>query len=294
MALSPPATLYSLGGMVQWIDTSLNTMLLAGVAQNVQRVTEAIWLPLELGVTLGLMIYGFLVATQKIPTPFSQALVNIFKIVFVVAILETGGFYQTQIMEAMLALPDELMSVVTGNTTVARDVLADFHNSGLQTATQLGDRAPGMLTEIGLSILFAIVSLLITLMYTLVTIVGILMMAIVKVGMALVVMVGPIFIAALLFEQTKRFFNHWTEQAYYYTLYSTMFTLMFSLVMGMLGYIQGILLNMTQAPEINVLQILAAVVFIAVLSIFLLKLPAVITTKLTGGQSIDMPFVGKI
>lgn len=294
MALSPPATLYSMGGMVQWIDTSLNTMLLAGVAQNVQRVTEAIWLPLELAVTISLMLYGFLVATQRIPTPFGEALVKIFKIVFVVGILEAGGFYQTQIMAAMLALPDELMSVVTGNTTVARDVLADFHNSGLETATQLGDRAPGMLTEIGLSILFTIVSLLITIMYTLVTIIGILMMAVAKVGMALVVMVGPIFIAALLFEQTKKFFNLWAEQALYYSLYAALFTLMFALVMGMLGYIQGILLNMTQAPEINVFQILGAVIFIAVLSIFLLKLPSIITSKITGGVGINLPFVGNI
>lgn len=294
MAMSPPATLYSLGGIVQWIDTALNTMLLGGVAQNVQKVTEAIWLPLELAVGIGLVIYGFLVATQQIPTPFSQAIVRIFKIVFIVGLLEAGGFYQTQIMEAMLALPDELMQVVTGNTASARDVLADFHNSGLEMATRLGDRAPSMLTEIGLSILFAIVSLLITLIYTLVTIIGVLMMAVAKVGMALLVMVGPIFIAALLFEQTKRFFNQWVEQALYYSLYATLFALMFALVMGMLGYIQSILLDMTQAPEINVLQILGAVIFIGVLSMFLLKLPGVVTAKLTGGQSMDLPIVGRI
>lgn len=294
MAFSPPATLYSLGGIVQWIDTSLNTMLLAGVAQNVQKVTEAIWLPLELAVAISLMLYGFLVSTQQIPTPFGQALVKIFKVVFIVGLLEAGGFYQVQIMDAMLALPDELMKVVTGNPTMARDVLADFHNSGLETATRLGDRAPSMLTEIGLSILFSVVSLIITLMYTLVTIFGVLMMSIAKVGMALIIMVGPIFIAAFLFEQTKKFFTQWLEQALYYSLYSALFTLMFALVMGMLGYIQGILLNMTEAPEINVLQILAAVVFISVLSFFLLKLPNVITGKLTGGAGVDLPFIGRI
>lgn len=294
MAFSPPATLYSLGGIVQWIDTSLNTMLLAGVAQNVQKVTEAIWLPLELAVAISLMLYGFLVSTQQIPTPFGQALVKIFKVVFIVGILEAGGFYQVQIMDAMLALPDELMKVVTGNPVSARDVLADFHNSGLETATRLGDRAPSMLTEIGLSILFSIVSVVITIIYTLVTIMGILMMAVAKVGMALIVMVGPLFIAAYLFEQTKQYFTAWLNQSLYYSLYATLFTLMFALVMGMLGYIQGILLNMTEAPEINVLQILAAVILIALLSFFLMKLPNVITKKLTNGSGIQLPFLGEI
>lgn len=294
MAITPPATLYSLGGIVQWIDTALNTMLLAGVAENVQRITEAIWLPLELSVGISLIIYGFLVATQQIPTPFGLALLRIFKIVFIVALLEAGGFYQTQIMDAMLSLPDELMRVVTGSTTLARDALADFHNTGLETATRLGDRAPNMLTEIGLSILFSIVSIVVTLIYTLVTIIGVLMMSVTKIGMALVIMVGPIFIAAYLFEPTKKFFNQWLEQTLYFSLYASLFSLMFALVMSMLGYIQNILLDMTQAPEINILQILGAVIFIGVLAAFLLKLPQVITSKITAGAGIEMPFIGRI
>ncbi|SHI11641.1 type IV secretion system protein [Pollutimonas bauzanensis] len=294
MAIPAPATLYSLGSIVQWIDESLNTMLINGVADNVERLTGAIWLPLELGVTIGLMTYGWMVAAQRIPTPYGEALVRIFRIVVVVAIIESGGFYQSQIMGAMLALPDGLMQAVTGEPASARDVLADFHNSGLETATRLDERAPSVLTEIGQSILFALVSLVITVIYTLVTIMGILMMSVAKVGMALIVMVGPLFIAALLFDHTKEFFKFWLQQALYFALYGTLFTLVFGLVMGMLGYVQNILLGMTTAAEINVLQILGVVILVAALAMFLMKLPSVIVGKITGGSPVDMPFIGQL
>ena len=292
--MTPPSTLYSLGGIVQWIDESLNTMLLNGLAQNVERLTAAIWAPLEIGVFISLLIYGFLIATQRIPTPFTEALVKIVKIVVIVAIVESGGFYQTQIMDAMLDLPDELTSVVVGEPTNTRDVLADFHNKGLETATKIDERAPSIMTQIGRSILFAIVSLIITIIYTAVTIVGILLMSVVKIGMALVVALGPMFIAALLFEQTKELFGQWLSQCLYFTLFGAVFTLMFSLVMGMLGYIQNILLGLADAPEINILQIMAAVMLIGTLSIFLMKLPSTIVGKVTGGASISVPFLGNI
>lgn len=292
MAIPAPATLYSLGGLVQWVDQSITTMLLNGVAGNIEKLTSAIWLPLEIGVMIGLMTYGWMVAAQLIPTPFGQAILRIFKIVAVVAIIESGGFYQTNIMGAMLEAPDGFMQIVTGEPVVARDVLADFNNSGLETATLLDERAPSILTQIGRSVLFSLVSLIITLIYTFVTVAGLLLMTAAKVGMALVVMLGPIFIAALLFEKTKGWFNNWLSQAAFFALYGATFTLMFAIVMGMLGYIQNILLGMATAPEINILQILSAVLFVGVLSFFLLKLPGIVTSQLTGGKPITLPIIG--
>lgn len=294
MATPAPATLYSLGGIVQWLDESLNNMLLSGVAGNVERITNAIWLPLELGVLIWMIFYGYLISTQQIQTPFGAALWNIVKVVLVVTILEANGFYQTQIMSAMLALPDELVSVVTGSPASARDTLADFHNSGLETATRLDERAPSGITKIALSVLFAIVAFFITIIYTLVTLIGLLMMTVAKVGMTLIVAIGPIFIAALLFEKTKEFFNFWLFQALYFALYGLVFSLVFGVVMGMLGYIQNILFGMTTAPEINILQIFAALFMVCLVAVFLLKLPSVIVSKVTNGASVEMPFIGRI
>lgn len=292
MAIPAPATLYSLGGIVQWVDESINTMLLNGIAGYVERITGAIWLPLEIGLMIGLMTYGWLVAAQVIPTPFGQAIVKIVKIVVVVAIIEAGGFYQTNIMGAMMELPDGFMQFVTGEPVIASEVLAEFNNSGLETATLLDERAPSILTQIGRSILFALVSFFITIIYTLVTIGGLLLMTAAKVGMALIVMLGPIFIAALLFEKTKGMFLNWLHQAAFFALFGTTFTLMFAVVMGMLGYIQSILLGMASAPEINILQILSAVIFVGMLSLFLLKLPGIVTAQVTGGKPIALPIIG--
>ncbi|WP_167752800.1 type IV secretion system protein [Pusillimonas caeni] len=283
-----------MGAIVQWLDQMVNTMLLNSVATNLERITAAIWLPLELGVTIGLLFYGYLIATQQIPTPFGQALGNIVKVLIVVGLIESGGFYQTQIMGAMLSLPDGLMQVIMGGPGDARDILSEFHNSGLETATRLEERAPSFWTEMGRTVLFSLVSLAIVLMYTLVTVIGLLLMTVAKVGMALIVTVGPFFIAAALWEPTKEFFRYWLQQALYFAFYGMLFTSVFSIVMGMLSHIQAILVYMVGADEVNILQILAVIFLVSSVAIFLLKMPSVIVGKVTGGFSVDMPFIGKI
>lgn len=294
MDSTPSIALTSLGNIVQWLDQMINQMLLSSVAGNLERIIGAIWLPLEIAVAISLMIYGVMVATQQIPTPFGKALINIFRIVFVVAIIEAGGFYQTQIMGTMLALPDELLQIITGGPGNVRDVLAEFHNAGLETATKIGDRSPSVLGDMFRAVVFATVSIVIVVLYTLVTIVGLVLMTVAKVGMALVVMLGPFFIAAYLFEPTKKYFNQWVEQALYFAFYGLIFTMVFSIVMGMLSYIQRIITTMVSVDVINVFQILGVLLLVSFVAITLLKLPAVIVQKLTGGLPIDMPIIGKL
>lgn len=289
-----PATLYSLGGIVQWIDESVNNAFVVGIAQNVQRVTEGIWPLLEICTLLSLLIYGFLVASQQISTPFGRALVNMVKIAFVVGLLETGGLYQTHIMGMMLALPNDMMSLIAGEPVSAVDSLTDFLNSSIETSTHIVERAPSMLTQLGKAILFMIVAAIMQFLYVMMTVIGLLMLMIAKVGMALIVTVGPFFIAFALFDQTKEFFKLWLQQAVFYGLYAAMFSIMFLTVMGMLGYIQQILLGMVQAAEINIFQIFAVLVLVGLVSIFLFKVPVAVTRKITQGFSINMPFIGDI
>lgn len=294
MSTAPPATLYSLGSIVQWIDDAVTSALVGGVATTIERIIEVIWLPLELGVSLYLLFYGYLIATQQIPTPFGAALWRIVKIIIIVGIISRGGLYQTAIAEAMIALPDGLMRAVTGQTSSAQDMLADFHNSGLETATRLEERAPSMLAQIGRSILFSIVSLAITVLYTIVTVLGLILNMVAKVGIAIVAMLGPIFIAFLLFESSKKYFMNWLNQALYFSLYGLLFTMTFVLVMNMLGYVQSILLRMTEADSVNIFQVFSVVLVIAVTSMFIFKLPSTILRAVTTGQSIDIPLIGRI
>ncbi len=294
MASAPIARLSSLGEIVQWLDQMLEDMLLVGLAGNVERITSGIWPLLEIGVSIGLLIYGYLIATQQIPTPFGKAMGHIAKIALVVGLLEAGGFYQTHIMGAMLALPDGFMQLITGSPDNARDWLAEFHNSGLETATRVDERAPSLLSDIGRTVLFALVALIIVLMYTLVTVLGLLLMAVAKAGMALMIMIGPIFIATALWSQTFDYFKRWLQQTAYFALYGFLFTLVFSLVMGMLTHIQAIIYYMVDSEEINIFQIMAVIILAIFVSIFLMKLPSVILSKTTGGTSIDMPFLGRI
>lgn len=286
---TPSISLDSFGNIVPWIDKTVSRVLLEKVAQNVETVIEAIWLPLELGVAIYLMFYGYLIATQQIPTPFGAALWKIVKIVMVVAIIEANGFYQTQIMEAMLHLPDDMMSIIAGAPRSMADALSEFQNTGIEISTRIEERSPEGLTEIFQTFLFTLVAFIIVVVYTWVTIIGLILMTVTKVGMAILVMFGPIFIAFLMFEKTKDLFYLWLRQGLYFSLYGVAFISVFTVVIGMLGYVQSIILHVITKEAINILQIMAIIILISSITIFLFKLPATIVAQITGGRSIGFP-----
>src|SRR3546814_19156323 len=71
----------------------------------------------------------------------------------------------------------------------------------------------------------------------------------VKVGMGLVVVLGPFCILALLFEPTKQFFHSWLGQALYYAIYAGLFMVVFMFIMGMFGQLQQGLIDLSKADQ---------------------------------------------
>src|SRR5690606_31785813 len=120
----PP--LRSLGEIVQWMNEMLDQMFVNGLAANVQRLTEAIWVPLAIGALIWMLVYGYLIATQQIQQPFGAGLRTIQKVLFIVGLIETGGLYQTGIANAMISLPDELRQAVIGSSSSGSEVLGHY------------------------------------------------------------------------------------------------------------------------------------------------------------------------
>ena len=289
-------SLVSLGEIANWIDRSVATMLTDVITPMIANVTEKILPVVTIGLSIALLWYGWLMMSGAIQTPVLAATRRIVNIGVITAIAGAGGLYQQEIAGAMMELPTAVAQIFTGTVKTPSQIMDDAANRGAEIGTRLQDRAPSGVSNIGRSIVFMLVALIITVISAIMSAIGMLVLITVKVGMGLVVVLGPLCILALLFEPTKEFFKTWLQQAVYYAIYAGLFMVVFVFIMGMFGMLQQGLLDLTKADQINIFSMLTALVFFMMCSKFMLEQVSIIAGKITGGGTggISVPYLGKI
>ncbi|KAG1457544.1 hypothetical protein G6F57_014876 [Rhizopus arrhizus] len=262
----------------------------------VSNATAAIWPFVTVGMSISLMWYGWLIASGAVATPVLTALRRVVNIAIIVSIAGAGGLYQTEIVGVMLDLPSAMTSVLSKEPSTPAQLLDEAANNGAEIGTRITDRSPNSVTSPARAFAFMIISIIITVISALLSAVGIIGLVAGKAGMGLVVVVGPLFILALLFEETKAYFKNWVGQALYFALYAALFMVIFSIIMGMFGMLQQGLLDTTGADEINIFSMLSAIVIFISGAVFMLSQVSAITRQITGGAGTGMsvPFVGRI
>lgn len=288
--------LTSLGEIANWIDQSVTTMLTGVITPMVASVTEKILPVVSVGLSIALIWYGWLMMSGAIRTPVLTAARRVVNIGVIVGIAGTGGLYQQQIAGAMLDLPSSVAQIFTGTLKTPSEMMDDAANKGAEIGTKIQERAPDGVSNIGRAFVFVIVALIITVISAIMSAIGMLVLITVKVGMGLVVVMGPFCILALLFNPLKEVFVMWLRQALYYGIYAGLFMVVFMFIMGMFGMLQKGLLDLTKADQINIFSMLTALVFFMMCSKYMLEQVSVVAGKVTGGGGggIAVPVIGKI
>jgi len=292
----PAVGLGSLGGVARWLDDSVTAMLTQTIAPLLASITAKILPFVTICLTISLMWYGWLIASGSIREPVFDALRRISNIVVIVAIAGAGGLYQTQIAEVMLELPAAIASLFTDTAQTPADFMDDAANNGAEIGTHLNNRAPSGLSSIADALVFGIVSVAITVVSALMSAVGMIMLITVKIGMGLVVILGPFCILMLLFDSTKSLFSKWLGQALFYSFYAGLYMLVFMFVMGMFGMLQQGFLDSTAADQINIFSMLVAIVVFVMCAIGMLAQVPTVVAAVTGGKggAVTIPFIGRI
>lgn len=289
-------TLISLGEIANWIDQSVTTMLTGVITPMVASVTEKILPVVSVFLSIALIWYGWLMMSGAIRTPVLSAARRVVNIGVIVGIAGTGGLYQQEIAGAMLDLPGSVAQIFTGTLKTPSQIMDDAANKGAEIGTRIQERAPDGVSNIGRAFVFVLVALIITVISAIMSAIGMLVLITVKVGMGLVVVLGPLCILALLFEPTKVFFRAWLHQAMYYAIYAGLFMVVFMFIMGMFGMLQKGLLDLTKADQINIFSMLTSLVFFMMCSKYMLEQVSTVASQVSGGRGggIAVPVLGKI
>ncbi|MPS79644.1 MAG: hypothetical protein E2591_16365 [Achromobacter sp.] len=289
-------SLASLGGIANWIDQSVTKMLTSVVTPMVASVTAKLLPFVSVGLSVALVWYGWLICSGAIQTPVLHACRRVVNIAIIVSIASANGLYQQQIVSAMLDLPTSMAQLFSNTVKTPSQMMDDAANNGAEIGTRLQERAPSGLKKIAQAFVFVVVSVIITVVSAVMSAIGMLVLITVKIGMGLVVVLGPFCILALLFEPTKGFFKAWLHQAVYYAIYAGLFMVVFMFIMGMFGMLQQGLIDLTKADQINIFSMLTAIVFFMMCSKYMLEQVSSVAGQISGGKGggIAVPFLGKI
>ncbi len=221
--------------IAQWVMTQTENTLSDAVNGPMQALFEALMPVITVGLTIQFVVYAFALMQGQSSMTVTEFFRKAILVAIVAMIFGTGGLYQNDIAETMIALPDDITQIALSTGSVAQEVDKLQNETGKASNAMMGKGQDAWFNFLP-STKEVLVSLLATMVRVNAAVVGSIIMVIVvvcKVGMALVVATGPIFIAATLFEPTKPLFNSWVSQALNFVFLALLAGLIFGLLLQM-------------------------------------------------------------
>jgi len=223
------------------------------------------------------LLYGFAILRGAISEPIVDFAIRSLKLALIY-FLATTSAYGTWVTDPLFhGLPDTLARAIGGGA--APDIGAAF-DQFFAHAAFLADKIGKTATPINLGPWF--LSAAVYLVGALAAALGFGVVMIAKVALALIVALGPIFVACALFEATRRYFFGWLGQAINYLILFALILAVFQLVLALVDDQWG---GITGADPT-----MGGVVFIALCllgAIFFLQTPA-IAAGIAGGASVGL------
>lgn len=217
-----------------YVDARLTAVLNDGLGD----VIAAVQGPLTVALTLYIVLYGWAIMRGTIQEPVMDAVVRMVKLCFIY-VVATSVAYNTFVTDPLFTdLPNWLAGAISGSATPSVGAAFDeFFNRGGYLANKIMDSAT--VTDWGPYFTGGAVWIATGAASALGF--GIVMLA--KVALAVLVALGPIFIACLVFDATRGFFFGWLKQGVNYlilfALIITVFQIILGLVEGQWGNIDG-------------------------------------------------------
>ncbi|WP_034657980.1 type IV secretion system protein [Chelativorans sp. J32] len=270
--------------IVEPLFNKIDTLTQSFVTDISSRAIAEITPVASVGLTLGFIAYGLLIIRGAVDMPVADFLARCLRTGIIVSIAMAGGLYQTSIADAIMATPDALARAIAGGATggaSAANIIDQAAQQGASYVSQAWEQA-GLLSKDGLT--YAFIGAIGALATAAVVGVGAVFVTVAKVALAILAGLGPIFIVALLFQSTARFFEQWAAQVLNYALTIVLFSVVFTLLMEIFG---GYMVDAKFDGAQNVGYTLIGMLVISIVSVgLLLQLPS-IASGLAGGIGIS-------
>ncbi|GAO01285.1 type IV secretion system protein [Anaeromyxobacter sp. PSR-1] len=256
------------------------------------RVIVAITPVLAAGLTVWFIVWGVLVMRGAVEQPVREFLGKVIRTALIVSLALGAGLYQRDVAELIRTVPDDLAAAVAGGEADVRFSADPLDTRSRQAA--LIDRAAGqglskaedafekggLMTQQGIAFYtFGVLMLVAT---VIMVGVGGALILVAKVMLALLAGLGPLFIAALLFDATRRFFDRWIAMVATYGLVVVLFAAVFTFMLAIFAnYMSGVALD----GNMNVAYGIGGALILTIVSVAILKELHHLAVGLGGGYA---------
>lgn len=217
-------------GFFASFSTWLNGILTGYIGTNTATIAGLLQPAILALATIYVMVWGYLQLTGKIEEPFVTGLKRIILLVVVLGGSLDLWLYNTLIVDTFFNAPGQLAAGIIG----AYDPVGIID----QIIFSGGDDASLLIQKGGIfhgDFSYYIAGFAIYLVVGLTAIYAMFLLALSKIALSILLALGPLFIALLFFETTKRFFEAWIAQLANYAFVTVLTVLVAALMMGIVS-----------------------------------------------------------
>jgi type IV secretion system protein VirB6 len=260
-----------------WLNGQLGTY----IGNNTARLAAALEPAVVTTAVIYVMAWGYLHLTGQIEEPFVAGLKRIMTLAVILGVGLNLWLYNTVIVDTFYNAPAQLAAAVVG----ARDPVATVDaiwNSGGTVAGNLWTKAFSSfsLSSVG----FFVAATLVYCLMALLCVYVMFLIALSNIALAVLLALGPLFIAMLFFDATRRMFSAWIAQLANYALITILTVMVAALLLQLVqSYAAQTAARGSAILTVDALNML----LVAVLVLLILRQIMPIAAGLAGGISLN-------
>jgi type IV secretion system protein VirB6 len=204
----------------------LNTLLAGYIGDNVSRIAGTLEPAIVTLAVLYVMVWGYLQLTGSIEEPFIHGVKRLITLAVILSCALSLWLYNSVIVDTFFNAPTQLGAVIIG----AYDPVGIVD----QIIFEGGDAANLLLQQGGLlngNFAYYLAGIAVYLIVGLTAIYTIFLLALSRIALSVLLGLGPLFIALLFFDTTKRFFEAWLAQLANYAFIALLAVLVAALML---------------------------------------------------------------
>jgi type IV secretion system protein VirB6 len=257
----------------------LNGQLAGYIGTNTARVATALEPALITLATVYVMVWGYLQLTGRIEEPFVAGLKRLITLAVVLGLAVHLWLYNALLVDTFYNAPAQLAAAVVGAQDPVATIDAIWERGGA-VADFLWNNGGVFSGDFGYYVAGAVVWVLMGLL----CVYAMFLIALSAIALAVLLALGPLFLALLLFDGTRRFFEAWMAQLANYALITVLTVLVAALLLQVVeSYAEQTAARGAAIVTVDALNM----VLVAVLVFLLLRQVMPIASALAGGIALN-------
>ncbi|RYC23161.1 type IV secretion system protein [Ciceribacter ferrooxidans] len=191
-----------------FIDQQFKTPLETFVSDGTSNISEWASGPLTVGVTLYVVLYGYLVLRGSVPDPILDFAFRAIKLAIIVMLVKNATDYQTYVSNIFFdLLPREISQALNTGMAPSASAFDSLLDKGQNCAKEIWARGSWPI-----DIVTGVGGMMVIAASFIVAGIGYIVSLYARLALAIVLAIGPVFVALAMFQSTRRFTEAWIGQ----------------------------------------------------------------------------------